>query len=181
MLGRYGCDPSFTLNQWMLQHFRDTYGDVDVMLVIGDYVAHDVDPLRQDWTVYGYLKMLENLNISLGLVQDFFPHIPLINVIGNNDSQMHDQAPNEDFKAHYFNELWYLWFKNIDSNAFMAKDELIYESFMYGGFYKVDLRDNLSILVLNSIYMEAENDTSYQREEAWNQLNWLEEELIQGK
>ena len=178
MLGRYGCDPSFELNQWILQHFRDTHPDLDLMIVIGDYVAHDVDPSREGWTLQGYLKMLENLNTTTGLITDYFRHIPLINVIGNNDSQMHDQAPNEDFKAHYFNNLWYLWFKTIDSNAFMLEDESIYESFMYGGFYKVDLRDNLSILVLNSIYMDSENDTSYQREEGWNQLRWLEEQLI---
>ena len=110
MLGRYGCDPSFEMNQWMLQHFRDTHSDLDLMLVIGDYVAHDVDPPREGWTFKGYSKMLENLNTTLGLVKDYFPHIPLINVIGNNDSQMHDQAPNEDFKAHYFSNLWYLWF-----------------------------------------------------------------------
>lgn len=42
--------------------------DLDVLLIIGDYVAHDVDPTRSSWTLEGYLKMLENLNTSLGLV-----------------------------------------------------------------------------------------------------------------
>jgi len=63
----------------------------------------------------------------------------------------------------------------------MAENESIYESFMYGGFYRVDLRDNLSILVLNSMYMDSDDDTSYQAEEGWNQLKWLEDQLIQGK
>lgn len=79
---------------------------------------------------------------------------------------MHDQAPNEDFKDHYYANLWDLWFNSVPANAPMAADHTIYDTFMYGGFYKVDLRDNLSILVLNSLYMNIDNEVSYQGNEA---------------
>lgn len=42
-LGRYGCDSSTALIDIMLKHFRDTFGKPDVLLVLGDHVAHCID------------------------------------------------------------------------------------------------------------------------------------------
>jgi len=39
-LSRYGCDANEDLIHVMLQHYRDTYGRPDVLLVTGDHVGH---------------------------------------------------------------------------------------------------------------------------------------------
>ena len=42
LLGRYGCDSSETLIDLMYSRFKEVFGDVDVILVPGDSVAHKV-------------------------------------------------------------------------------------------------------------------------------------------
>ena len=37
-IARYGCDPSSQMVDYMLQHFKEVFGEVDVLLVPGDYV-----------------------------------------------------------------------------------------------------------------------------------------------
>ncbi len=39
-IGRYGCDSGPALMDLMLTRFKDVFGEVDVLLVPGDHVAH---------------------------------------------------------------------------------------------------------------------------------------------
>ena len=43
-IGRLDCDPSETLIDYMLQRFKKVFGEVDVLLVTGDHIAHDIAP-----------------------------------------------------------------------------------------------------------------------------------------
>ena len=43
-IARINCDPSETLVDFMLQRFNEAFGQVDVILVTGDHVAHKVAP-----------------------------------------------------------------------------------------------------------------------------------------
>ena len=45
----------------------------------------------------------------------------------------------------------------MPGNAFLASDASIYDSIMTGGFYRVDLSETLSILVLNAQYFEYDD------------------------
>ena len=49
-IGRIDCDPSETLVDYMLQRFKVVFGEVDVLLVTGDHVAHDIAPDITDIT-----------------------------------------------------------------------------------------------------------------------------------
>ena len=43
-LARFNCDPSSTLVDYMLTRFTEVFGDVDVLLVNGDHIAHGIAP-----------------------------------------------------------------------------------------------------------------------------------------
>ena len=43
-LARFDCDPSSTLVDYMLTRFTESFGSVDVLLVTGDHVAHELAP-----------------------------------------------------------------------------------------------------------------------------------------
>ena len=43
---RYGCDPSAEFVDAMLQHYVETFGKPDILLVNGDNVAHHIDVER---------------------------------------------------------------------------------------------------------------------------------------
>ena len=47
----------------------------------------------------------------------------------------------------------------MPGNTAFASDQSMYETIMAGGYYRVDLTDSLSVLVLNSQYFELEDDT----------------------
>lgn len=51
---------------------------------------------------------------------------------------------------------------------------------MNGGYYKVDIDENLSVLVLNSQYYDIDDETQYQADESTQMLDWLEYNLADG-
>ena len=51
---RYGCDPSADLVEAMLQHFVETFGVPDVLLVTGDNLAHGIDKDRGEGSAAQY-------------------------------------------------------------------------------------------------------------------------------
>jgi hypothetical protein len=80
-LCRYGCDSSTALINVMLQHFRDTFGKPDILLVAGDHVAHCIDDLP---------GKLTTIALTSQLINDYFGDTPVLFQIGNNDTKDHD-------------------------------------------------------------------------------------------
>jgi len=48
---------------------------------------------------------------------------------------------------------------------------------MNGGYFRVDVSDSVSVLTFNFEYMDNDDDTSFQANEALEQLSWLEANL----
>ena len=74
----------------------------------------------------------------------------MITSLGNNDSQYHNQAPNEDMKSDFYGFLYDLWFTGMPGNAELADDPTVKSSFMEGGYYRADVDDKISVLAINS-------------------------------
>ena len=68
---------------------------------------------------------------------------------GNNDCKYHDNAPPEDERVEFYTFIFDLWFKNHKANIPYAKD--VKQTFLNGGYYKVDINDKVSILSYNSL------------------------------
>ena len=49
---------------------------------------------------------------------------------------------------------------------------------MSAGYYRVDVTDTISVLSLSDEYMDIDDDDSYHGNEANEQLDWLEAQLI---
>ena len=104
----------------------------------------------------------------------------ILNTLGNNDSQFHNQAPDEDKKEDFYHFLYAEWIAKMPGNTALASNQSMYHTIMAGGYYRVDLTDNLSVLVLNSQYFEFEDDTQYQENEGNTMLDWMEENLSES-
>ena len=52
---------------------------------------------------------------------------------------------------------------------------------MEAGYYRVDVSDKVSALIFNNEYMDIDDDTSFQGDEGFEALDWLEEQLKTGK
>ena len=85
VLGRFECDPPYILVDYMLTRFSESFGDVDVLLVTGDHVAHDIAPDLDEATKADAKKVIANLRATSDLVKKHFPETMVLTTIGNND------------------------------------------------------------------------------------------------
>ena len=90
-------------------------------------------------------------------IKTAFPTVPILPVVGNNDVIYHDQAPNDDVKSMYYDDLWEIWFKNVTANAELAANTAIKKTWDEGGYYVVELGEDTMILCLNGMYPFYEN------------------------
>ena len=68
----------------------------------------------------------------------------------------------------------------MPGNASLATDKSIQESFLAGGYYRYDVNENLSVLVLNAQYVDDKDEKKYQDSEGDKMLDWLELNLADG-
>ena len=68
----------------------------------------------------------------------------------------------------------------MPGNSALAADAELKSTFMEGGYYRVDIDENISILALNSQYYDLDDETQYQGNESSLMLDWLEENLAAG-
>jgi hypothetical protein len=148
--------------------------------VSGDHVAHKVDAQLGDTSEAIYQETKENLKASNDLVAKHFPNSLVLPNIGNNDGRYHEQAIDEDDKAEYNAFLYDLWFKQQPGNAKLLTDSAIKNSFAAGSYYRVDLTDKVSALVLNTMFYDDDDDESYQGNEGDVQMDWIETNLEEG-
>ena len=111
----------------------------------------------------------------LDAIKSKFPDTPLLVSIGNNDVLVHYSAPIASDKPMFYNDLYDMIFMGHPGNIRQANLADIEPKFKEGGFYRYDLGDQLSILVLNSIYFSYRNSEDLAT--ATSQLAWLEAEL----
>lgn len=152
-----------------------------MVFVVGDHVSHDVDsPNHDDSTEASYQNTKNNLAASNSLIAKYFPNSIVLPNIGNNDGRYHQNAIDEADKSDYNSFVYDLWFNQQPGNAKLAQDTRLQESFLNGAYYRVDLTDTLSVLVLNSMFYAVSNDLSYQANEPTDQIAWMQLQLEQG-
>ena len=159
-MGRYGCDSPKVLLETMLDEFNDSHGKQDVIFVTGDLSSHhtamNVDRGPDDEDTY---PLLMSTHAGLvDLLSEKFPDTLIIPAFGNNDCKFHDNpTPTEEeyFFNNYIYELWFDVIPGNDSWLNVQQKRTIYESFLKGGYYRVDLNDDLSVLALNTLYYDS--------------------------
>jgi hypothetical protein len=107
------------------------------------------------------------IQTAVSTIQAQFPNTVLIPTIGNNDYYVHNQAPAESDKNEYYSFLYSTFF------AGSRGSQDIENTFLNGGYYRLDLSENLSVLALNTMYYSIKNDKSNQATEPFDQLEWL--------
>lgn len=81
---------------------------------------------------------------------------------GNNDPKYHYLGLNNDDKEEYYSALYHAWFETIPKNSKLPNLKDIKQSFMNGGYYRVDIDSKLTILSTNTLYWNKKNDPTNQ-------------------
>ena len=85
-LGRYGCDPPLETVDYLLHRMNDKFGEVDLVMAVGDFVGHGIDPARGEGSPEAYATEQQYIETASELVASYYPDTPIIYAIGNNDS-----------------------------------------------------------------------------------------------
>ena len=51
------------------------------------------------------------------MVGEYFPGVPILPAIGNNDCEYHDSAPTSDEADLYYQQMWDVFFEEVSSNS----------------------------------------------------------------
>lgn len=179
-LGRYDCDPSGTLLDYMYTRFTELY-DVDVLLIPGDSVAHKIaatdDSADPDGAHYEAVKL--NIAATFNKLQEYFPNTVILPTFGNNDGRVHDEAIDEADKADYYSFIYDLWFVKHTANASLDLAS-IKETLYAAGYYRADISGEISVLSINSMYMDSEDDQTHDGEQQLMH-NWFSYQLALAK
>lgn len=177
-IGRYGCDPSEDLLDIMYTRFNESFGAVDVILVPGDSIAHKVAASAEGDDPDGahYEAVKANLAATFAKFKEYFPDTMILPTFGNNDGRYHDEAIDEVNKSDYYSFVYDLWFNQLPGNAGLTNLSEIKSTLMAGGYYRADITPKVTLLSINSMYMDAE-DPSEHNGEANLMANWLPYQL----
>lgn len=93
---------------------------------------------ERKWSV-----LLEHVANSTTLINHHFPGKPFIPVIGDQDNIFYYNVPPDVQIQSKVYQDYYVWWKSAAANQ---------TSFTEGGYYKKDLTQRLSVIVLNSLY-----------------------------
>ena len=188
-LGRYFCDPPMELIDVMLDEFVKAHGEQDVIFLTGDYTGQHMALDPEEWfgekadegaeDTYPFLLAIHSKLVSI--LGDKFPRALIIPAFGNNDTMYHDNPiPLED-EYRFFAYIYTQWFDLLPGNRDQLYDqrEDIKETFMKGGYYRVDINDRVSVLVLNSLFFAEERHPDWidTGSRGADLFKWLEDQL----
>ena len=103
--------------------------------------------------------LLKTHAILTQLLAEKFPNTMILPAFGNNDSEFHDNPQPDATSKEFYSYMADLWFNQLPGNQnklLTDQDTAIRDSFLEGGFYRVDLSDNLSLLTLNTLFYDSE-------------------------
>ncbi|KAL0204844.1 hypothetical protein P9112_000151 [Eukaryota sp. TZLM1-RC] len=165
--GKYGshecCTPPALLNS-ALAHMKKVSPNPDWVAFLGD-VAPQASALKHlDWSKNLLRSILRNFTTIL---QDNFKSTPVIPLLGN-----HDIKPSHQFSFltqyiyEYTFEMWHQW---------IPKDQ--HDNYLHGGFFRKDLNDHLTILVLNTNFYFTMNAETVPNPDPRKAFKWIRSEM----
>lgn len=159
-MGRYGCDSPPTLLNAMLDEFNRSHGKQDVIIITGDLSAHHTAlPYGDETAEDTYPLLLATHSGITELMTAKFPDTLIVPAFGNNDSEYHDNPIPKDDAFFFYDYIFNLWFRTLPPNVLQlstVEKEAIYDTFINGGYYRIDLTDSVSILAMNTLYYDSE-------------------------
>jgi hypothetical protein len=79
------------------------------------------------------------------------PDTLVIPTFGNNDFDLDDEPANETVKKEFYTRIFNAWFRNHPVNKRVMNLPEVWNTFIHGGYYRVDLSPTTSVLALNTV------------------------------
>jgi hypothetical protein len=180
--GQFGCDPPVGLVRLIFEKMAHDNPDLDVIFLTGDVVAHAVPlepPPEESFHHASYESTLLILEIFAGLLNEFFPNVPVLPVPGNNDTKYHYQPAVGTYAPSYYNEYWDFYFTQHPGNANLKEYAEMEKTFKAGAYYRTQIDEHLHVLALNTLPYNSQSVADDQ-ELKDSQMQWFEDQLKQS-
>lgn len=180
--GRIGQNPPLSLINMLFSQMHQQNSSPDILLLLGDYPAHSYaqDPAKAySKSTYSQLKSI--IQQVTNEAKTYYPSTIMLPVLGNNDFKFNYQVPKTTEKHDYYQFLFRIWFEEHEPNRNLDSYSEIKETFLAGGFYKLDYDSNLRIIVLNTMYYARSNKELIDPKTAVVQLKWFQRQMIEAK
>ena len=133
--------------------------NLDILFITGDFVAHFTNNERGD--PYDPAKYATVMGVHSNLtkmVQKHFSNSLVIPTFGNNDFDLDDEPANETSKFVLYSRIYKLWFEDHPVNSKFMNLTDVKRTFMNGGYYRVDINPNLTVMALNTVMYLFKNE-----------------------
>ena len=133
----------------------------DAIIVPGDLVAHGVPFDPNNASAGGDYELLKETQRQIAeRFHKYFPDTLLIPTLGNNDGKYHYQGIDPELKEDYYGTFFQHWFSEHPHNNALPNIDDVKSTFKYAGYYRVDVDSKLSILALNTMYLNKKNNNA---------------------
>jgi len=167
--GDYRCDlPAWTFRH-VAEHIKETHGDIDYIIMTGDYPAHDV------W-IQSRQNNLMHTKTVVDTVNEFFSGTPIYPSMGNHESFPCNSYPTsnvngKDNPAWLYNQLAEYF------TDWLPEQQL--EQFRIDGFYSIEVSPELKLIGVNSNMCLTYNFFLFlEWQDPGSELAWLVQELL---
>lgn len=171
---KYGCDPSEKLTSIILDEAQKRNPNPDIIFLAGDFIAHG---FSQDASKQVNNKTFNELidihRQAMQVIRGRFGNSLILPTVGNNDNELHYEVPGVREKGGWYDFLYELWFEESQSTIIQQNLGRIRETFFNGGYYRLDINGQLSVVGLNTLYYSKKNYAENDPVAANDQLDWL--------
>lgn len=144
----------------------------------GDFVSHGFSQTSSEsYSSTKYIMLKEIIKRTFQEIRTNFPNSYLIPTIGNNDVKFHYQVPTSKEKNNYYSMFFEEAFEKTPQNRKLRNYPEIKRDFLNGGYYKADLSEDFSVIVLNTLYYSLSNNPNNDLITGDIQLEWLDKQL----
>lgn len=133
---------------------------------------------KTDASVGNYALLKETIASVAGQFAKYFPDTLLVPSLGNNDGKYHYSGEDSANKADYYGAYFQDFFGSQPFNKRLPELREVKRTLMSGGYFRVDVDSKLSILSVNTLYLNKKNDATAQAgTEAQEILDWMRQQL----
>eukprot|EP00347_Sterkiella_histriomuscorum_P018186 403346462 len=181
-LGRILCDSPALIVEGFIKRISELKEPIDYLLLTGDMVGHTLSiELYEEDQPELYAKLKEVHTQVSDYLAYYLPNTVILPTLGNNDYKYHYQSPSESDKQEFYSFFFQQYFKKQPKNTQIQNLGDIQTTLMNGGYYRVDLSENISFLGLNTMMFSIKNQPENQACQQADQFQWLERQFIDAE
>ncbi len=176
----YGTNPdtSFYLIDSAITNAYSICPNPAAILYLGDLLAHDFDKKcanHPETNIESWAS--ESEQIIANLISNRFPHVPVIPVLGNNDSTKDYMTPDRKFRKNFTN----VWDPLVPESVPAESTNSFASAFTASGHYialLTNVSPRLEGVVFNSTFFAQKDQNLHPSTECrYKELNWLSNQL----